>query len=127
MTPITVVEIDTHQPSFAKASEDKEPSFAKASEDKEPSFAEASEDKEKINSKATPPTTITSTRQKPIKLEFTLEDFSSEQPVATVNEEKSSGLKKVWDLAREVKNGDGPVHEIKNELFALNFRKNKNQ
>ena len=82
---------------------------------------------EKINSKATPPTTIASTHQKPIKLEFTLEDFSSEQPVATVNEEKSSGLKKVWNLAREVKNGDGPVHEIKNELFALNFKKNKNQ
>jgi len=47
--------------------------------------------------------------------------------VATTSEEKSSGLKKVWDLAREVKNGDGLVHEIKNELFALNFKKSKNQ
>ncbi len=82
---------------------------------------------EKINTKATPPATIASTKQKPIKLEFTLDDFSSEQPVATASEEKSSGLKKVWDLAREVKNGDGPVHEIKNELFALSFKKSKNQ
>jgi len=82
---------------------------------------------EKINTKATSPTTIASTKQKPIKLEFTLEGFSSEQPVATASEEKSSGLKKVWDLAREVKNGDGPVHEIKNELFALSFKKSKNQ
>jgi len=82
---------------------------------------------EKIISKATPLTTIASTKQKPIKLEFTLEGFSTEQPVATASEEKSSGLKKVWDLAREVKNGDGPVHEMKNELFALSFKKSKNQ
>jgi hypothetical protein len=75
---------------------------------------------------ATRPVVIASTKQKPIKLEFTLEDFSSE-PVATVSEQKSSGLKKVWELAREVKNGDGPVREIKNELFAFNFRKNKTQ
>ncbi|HEV8514726.1 MAG TPA: hypothetical protein VGQ59_15690 [Cyclobacteriaceae bacterium] len=85
------------------------------------------EEKEIINTKATPPTTIASTKQKPIKLEFTLDDISSEQPVATAGEEKSTGLKKVWNLAREVKNGDGPVHEIKNEIFALNFKKNKNQ
>jgi len=91
------------------------------------SFAKASEDKEKINQEATQPAIIASTKQKPIKLEFTLEDFSSEQPVTTVGEEKSSGLKKVWELAREVKNGEGPVREIKNELFALNFKKNKNQ
>jgi len=82
---------------------------------------------EKINSKATPATTIASTKQKSIKLEFTLEDITSEQPVADVSEEKSSGLKKVWDLAREVKNGDGPVRGIKNEIFALNFKKNKIQ
>jgi hypothetical protein len=82
---------------------------------------------EKINQEATSPTTIASTKQKPIKLEFTLEEISSEQPVATASEEKSSGLKKVWELAREVKNGEGPVHEMKNELFAFNFRKNKTQ
>lgn len=76
---------------------------------------------------ATAQTTFASTHQKSIKLEFTLEDFPSAPPVATVGEEKSSGLKKVWELAREVKNGDGPVREIKNELFALNFKKNKNQ
>ena len=87
-----------------------------------------SEDKpeEKIKPEATPAATIASTRQKSIKLEFTLEDFSSAPPEATV-EAKSSGLKKVWDLAREVKNGDRPVRDIKNELFAFNFRKNKNQ
>ncbi len=98
-----------------EASEDKP---AKASEDKE---------KEKIKSEATQPAAIASTKQKPIKLEFTLEDFFSQENAAALNEEKNSGLKKVWNLAREVKNGEGPVREIKNELFALNFRKNKNQ
>jgi hypothetical protein len=81
---------------------------------------------ENIKPEATPRITIASTHQKSIKLEFTLEDFSSAPPEATV-EAKSSGLKKVWELAREVKNGDGPVREIKNELLALNFKKNKNQ
>jgi hypothetical protein len=91
------------------------------------SFTKASEDKEKIKMEATPPMTIASTKKKSIKLEFRLDDFSSEQPVATASEEKSSGLKKVWEMAREVKNGNGPVREIKNEIFALNFKKNKNQ
>jgi len=93
------------------------------------SSALTSEGRPEENSKqdATPPATIASTHQKSIKLEFTLEDFSSAPPVATVSEAKSSGLKKVWEMAREVKNGDGHVREIKNELFALNFRKNKNQ
>jgi|GEM_PF-922334 len=95
--------------------------------DVKPSFAKASEDKEKINTEATPPATIASTKRKPIKLEFTLEEFSAEQPVAKVSEEKNSGFRKVWDLALEVKNGDGPVHEMKNELFAFSFKKNKNQ
>ncbi len=81
---------------------------------------------EKLKPKATPPVKIASTKQKPIKLEFTLDDFTSEQPVATVTEEKSTGLKKVLELAREVKNGEGPLKEMKNELFALNFKKNKN-
>jgi hypothetical protein len=85
----------------------------------------ANNNEEKINAEATQAPTVASTKQKPIKLEFTLDDYSSEQSVATVSEEKSSGFKKVWNLAREVKNGDGPVREIKNELFALNFKKNK--
>jgi hypothetical protein len=95
--------------------------------DPKPAAVKETNKEEKINTEATRPATIASTKQKPIKLEFTLDDYSSDQPVATVSEEKNSGLKKVWNLAREVKNGDGPVREIKNELFALNFKKNKNQ
>ncbi|SRR5258706_786660 len=106
-TKTMVVEVEKNKSSFAKALESKQ--------------------EEKLNQEATQPTIIASTKQKPIKLEFTLEDFSSEQREATVNEAKSTGLKKVWEVAREVKNGEGPVREIKNELFALNFKKNKNQ
>ncbi len=83
---------------------------------------------EKLITQATSANKVASTTQKPIKLEFTLDNITSEEKiVATNNEVKNSGLKKVWELAREVKNGEGPIREIKNELFALNFKKNKNQ
>jgi len=113
-TPSTAKVVDENKSPFTAA-------FVETSEDKK-----ASEDK-KINNEATQPATIASTKRKPIKLEFTLEEFYIEQPVATVSEEKNSGLKRVWNLALEVKNGDGPVHEMKNELFAFSFKKNKNQ
>lgn len=67
--------------------------------------------------------------EKPIVIEFTLEE-----PVQKINaeqktvEEKSSGLKKVWVAAKELKNGDRSLNlrDAKNDLFALNFKKEKN-
>jgi hypothetical protein len=50
--------------------------------------------------------------------------------VATADEEKRSGLQKVMDAALEVKSGDNPLgdlREAKDELFALEFRKDKNK
>ena len=114
-TPSTAKVVDENKSPFTAA-------FVETS-----AVKKASRDKEKLNTEATPSATIASTKRKPIKLEFTLEEFSIEQPVATVSEEKNSGLKRVWNLALEVKNGDGPVHEMKNELFAFSFKKNKNQ
>lgn len=81
-------------------------------------------EQEKIKPNATSVIQTASTQQKPIKLEFTLDDFSSEQTVATVADEKKSGFKKILDLARELKQGEGPVsnfREMKNEIFAHNF------
>ncbi|MBS1681618.1 MAG: hypothetical protein JST48_07895 [Bacteroidetes bacterium] len=75
-------------------------------------------------SEATVKREVASVKQKPIKLEFTLEDVSSEETVATATEEKKSGLKKVLNLARDLKQGEGifgDLREKKNELFALNF------
>jgi len=77
---------------------------------------------EKTKPEATAKREVASSQQKPIKLEFTLEDPSVET-VATTSEEKT-GLKKVLELAREIKQGEGPVNnwrEKKNELFARNF------
>lgn len=83
---------------------------------------------ENLNPKATSTTAVASSTQKPIKLEFTLDDFASEENVVATTEVKNTGLKRVLELAKEVKNGEGPVsdlREIKNELFAFNFIKNK--
>ena len=79
---------------------------------------------EKIKVEATPKATVASSQQKPIKLEFTLEDLPSVETVATTNEVKNTGLKKVLELAREMKQGEGPLtnlKEKKNELLAHNF------
>ena len=79
---------------------------------------------EKIKVEATRKTEVASGQQKPIKLEFTLEDLPSVETVATTNEVKNTGLKKVLELAREMKEGEGPLtslKEKKNELFAHNF------
>jgi hypothetical protein len=41
--------------------------------------------------------------------------------VATTNEVKNTGLKKVLELARDMKEGEGPLSDLKekkNELFA---------
>jgi hypothetical protein len=86
---------------------------------------------EKINDKATPGPEVASTRQKPIKLEFTLEALPSEETVATTTEEKSTGIKKVLNLAREMKQGEGlsSLREKKDELLAHNFltKRERNQ
>ncbi|MGC4021668.1 MAG: hypothetical protein QM734_06865 [Cyclobacteriaceae bacterium] len=87
---------------------------------------------EKQKEQATVTTEIASTKQKPIKLEFTLEDVPSGETVATTNEVKNSGFKKVLNMARDMKQGEGWVtnlREKKNEIFAHNFitGKTKNQ
>jgi hypothetical protein len=86
---------------------------------------------EKIKEEATPQAEVASTKQKPIKLEFTLEALSSEETVATTTEGKSTGIKKVLNLAREVKQGEGlsGLREKKDELLAHNFltKRERNQ
>ncbi len=78
---------------------------------------------------ATPKKEVASPTWKAIKLEFTLDGISSEA-VATADDGKKSGLKKVFDLARDVKNGEAPINNLRNikdEFFAFNFKKTKNQ
>jgi len=70
------------------------------------------------------------TNEKPMVIEFTLESVSPEPvvPVAQSMDDETSGLKKIFDAALDVKNGEsdlGIIREAKNQLFALDFRKSK--
>jgi outer membrane biosynthesis protein TonB len=70
--------------------------------------------------------------RKPIVIEFTLDamPINMTEPavaVASVDNDKS-GLQKILEKARELKNGEselGSLRDAKNELFALDFRKDK--
>ena len=66
--------------------------------------------------------------EKPIVLEFTLEEVVADQTAVAKTETKNSGLKKMLEAARQIKNGEGPMNQLlekKDELFALNFKKEK--
>jgi hypothetical protein len=68
--------------------------------------------------------------EKPIVIEFTLPSLLKEPVVEIVqaSEVESSGLKKVLETARDVKNGDsdlGIIRDARNQLFALDFKKDK--
>jgi hypothetical protein len=70
--------------------------------------------------------------EKQIVLEYRLESIGSQesvsgQPQLAAAKEKK-GLQKVLDFARDAKNSEGPLSELrqaKDEFFALNFRKDK--
>jgi hypothetical protein len=68
--------------------------------------------------------------EKPIVIEFTLAPVpSTKTAIAQASEEKPA-LKKIWDKALDIKNGDaelGGLRMAKNELFALDFRKDKSK
>ena len=81
-------------------------------------------EEEKIKPEATPVASVASSTRKPIKLEFTLDDFSTAPTVATAVGEKKSGIKKFLELARDVKKGEAPLtglKEIKDEILARGF------
>ncbi|MCW5912543.1 MAG: hypothetical protein KIT62_15855 [Cyclobacteriaceae bacterium] len=70
--------------------------------------------------------------RKPIVIEFTLDAMPvkiTEPAFADAGtEEEKSGLKKILEKARDLKNGDGELgslRDAKNELFAFDFRKDK--
>ncbi len=68
--------------------------------------------------------------EKPIVIEFTLDPVpSTKTAIAEATEEKPA-LKKIWDKALDIKNGDaelGGLRMAKNELFALDFKKDKSK
>lgn len=75
-------------------------------------------------------TTLITQTEKPIVIEFTLEAVAKTPvtEVAMASEEENTGLRKILETARDVKNGDsdlGIIRDTKNQLFALDFRKDK--
>ncbi len=76
-------------------------------------------------------TVAAATVEKPIVIEFTLESvkyLKKDAPVLAETVEKKNSLQKALDFAREAKNSDSPLGEIrqvKDDLFALNFKKDK--
>ncbi|TXI68328.1 MAG: hypothetical protein E6Q41_04275 [Cyclobacteriaceae bacterium] len=75
--------------------------------------------------------TETAPARKPMVIEFTLEPIPvtvTEPEVALASADDKSGLQKILEKARDIKNGDselGSLRDAKNELFALDFRKDK--
>jgi hypothetical protein len=70
--------------------------------------------------------------RKPIVIEFTLDALPvnmTEPEVAVANaDDDKSGLQKILEKARDIKSGEselGSLRDAKNELFALDFRKDK--
>jgi len=76
--------------------------------------------------------TVPTPARKPIVIEFTLDAMpvTMTEPaiaVASADDDKS-GLQKILEKARDIKNGEselGSLRDAKNELFALDFRKDK--
>ena len=72
-----------------------------------------------------------SIKEKPIVIEYTLESIlpqKKETPIVAEIDEKKNGFQKALEFAREAKNSDSPLGEIrqaKEDLFALNFKKDK--
>ena len=82
----------------------------------------------------TPPTEIVAEvtiKEKPIVIEYTLESIvpqKKETPIVAEIDEKKKGLQKALDFARDAKNSDSPlggIRQAKDDLFALNFKKDK--
>jgi len=67
--------------------------------------------------------------EKPIVIEFTLDPLPTRTLVAQDGkDEKNNAFEKILLKARDIKNGDnelGSLRDVKNELFALDFRKDK--
>lgn len=95
----------------------------------EPELTLAIVEVDPIKIETTDVTHVLTKTEKPIVIEFTLEAVPTTTAIAQADEEKPA-LKKIWDKALDIKNGDaelGGLRMAKNELFALDFRKDKSK
>jgi len=86
-------------------------------------------EKEPIKIESVEVTQVVTKTEKPIVIEFTLDPIPSTKTAIAATEEKPA-LKKILDKALDIKNGDaelGGLRMAKNELFALDFKKDKSK
>ncbi|MCB0489229.1 MAG: hypothetical protein R2820_11740 [Cyclobacteriaceae bacterium] len=67
-------------------------------------------------------------KREPIVIVYELKDIAKRKPDIDFEElpERKNGLKKVWEIASDVRNGDSPIvglRQAKEEILALNFKK----
>jgi len=67
-------------------------------------------------------------KREPIVIVYELKDIVKKKPDIDFEElpERKNGLKKVWEIASDVRNGESPIvglRQAKEEILALNFRK----
>lgn len=74
-------------------------------------------------------TVLEPAQEKPVVIEFTLDPLPTRtEAIAKADSDKDSGIMKILDKALDIKNGEsdfGSLRNAKNELFALDFRKDK--
>lgn len=74
-------------------------------------------------------TVLEPVQEKPVVIEFTLDPLPTRtEAIASADSDKDSGIMKILDKALDIKNGEsdfGSLRNAKNELFALDFRKDK--
>lgn len=67
-------------------------------------------------------------KREPIVIVYELKDIAKRKPDINLEDlpERKNGLKKVWEIASDVRNGDSPIvalRQAKEEILALNFKK----
>ncbi|MGE0587979.1 MAG: hypothetical protein AB7O48_05360 [Cyclobacteriaceae bacterium] len=71
---------------------------------------------------------VVAEKREPIVIVYELKDIVKRKPDIDFEElpERKNGLKKVWEIASDVRNGDSPIvglRQAKEEILALNFKK----
>lgn len=68
--------------------------------------------------------------EKGITLTYSLPSIKKDEPVVAEVQPKKTGLERVLEIAKEVKNADSPLAELreaKNDILAFEFKKDKNK
>jgi len=129
-----VVKQGKRQHKFPVPDQEQKPKVIEAvKEQLQNSVAQAEENSVKQEIIEKPVTVASNEKKKSIKLTYSLPSIKKEieqtEQVAAVTEGKKTTLQKAVETARELRSGDvlGSIRDAKDELFALEFRKDKSK